>query len=1121
MSRLPLVSLFILFAAQLVVATPITSTWFTDLSGQYARIYTDAETEAANLAVTTWEHPTGNSQLTPTYSGVHEISVTNTNLYIRTSGLGFHVMGPWLGGRGGIFNNYPGNIVRVARFPLNPVVGEIPRTITGGGPVGYLVDGVSMFDSRDALSFRNDVGLDATPGGIREDGPGDGVWNRNAFVTEINTFDVSNAHPLTELLHHHAQPKGLRHLLGDSLSYDVVTNTYTEAPNGQHSPILGWNFDGFPIYGPYGYSHPQDPESGVRRMVTGFQLRDGSNGSTDLAATGRTTIPDWITRNEPGVRTNPLVATQYGPDVDSTAANETFILSHYIEDQAYKGDLTGLTLYDENVAATRGFNPATDFDLNEYNVRWGVTPEFPEGTWAYFICIDEAGVSTFPFVMSRYHFGVVSGNDDGTLPANREIIFEGGPEATQSSSEFSIDDASGDVTLTWSGIEGGTYRIEHSADLQQWDVLNENAQTDSGIFGNEIDAARALTDNRQFYRSALTGIAPFDDRGFDYEPLPVPTFTATFSPLPPLDQITSVTVGGVPATILGSLGSTLLLDFDPSGLAAGDYPAIITYTPAGGSPTQLSSSETFTVTADNNILLVIVDDWGIDSSPIDNIGNPSASLPPMPNLELLAANGLRFTNAYAQPVCAPTRASIITGRHGFRNGVGHPTGSGVLSTSELTLPEIFAAESSPYSVACIGKWHLGGGAGGNLDGPSTIGGWPEFRGYFTNIGNYFDWDKVVNGTVTNNVTTYATTEQVNDTIDFIGTQTSPWFVWLAFTAPHSPYHNPPADLHDYPVFPTNAAGTVTGSDQRGAYEASLQAFDTELGRLLETVDLTTTNVILIGDNGTPGNVIQNPYSDPHSKDTLYEGGVRVPLLAIGPDIPLQGTSDEIVHCVDLFSTILELADINVAAATSGVDVIDSQSLVPIFSSTDTAERCIVAERHTTTQNPEGTGRSLRLDSHPDYKLIVFGDPTSATDISTYEMYQIVTDPNEQTPLTLPAVVSDPHFDAYQALIAKDAAVGPVAPPSSIFLELPTTPTGSQAVPGQTGTAPISIIIDGVAATFIARVDQSGAAQRYWVQCSLPDDSGAPYTEAIVTFPPNDNANQGDRIFTAIQIIESP
>ena len=1106
---------FFILVAPLAAATPITTTWFTDLSGQYARIYTDGETEAANIAVTTWEHPTGNSQLTPTYSGVHEISVTNTNLYIRTSGLGFHIMGPWFGGMGAIFNNYPGNTARAARFPLTPVISTIPRPLTGGGPIGYLVDGVSMFDSRDGFSYRNDVAEDAGPATapIR----GDGVWNRDAFINEISTFDISNSHPLTELLHYHAQPKGLRHLLGDSVDYDAINNTYTEAPNGTHSPLLGWNFDGFPFYGPYGYSHPTDPESGVRRMISGFQRRDGSNGSTDLLATGRTSIPAWIPRNEPGTRSNPLTTTQYGPAVDSTANRETFILGHYIEDNAYKGDLNGLTFYDSTVADARDFNTATDFDLNEYNVRWCVTPEFPEGTWAYFMTIDPTGLAVFPYTMSRYHYGVLSGADEVNLPANREIIFEGGPEAAQSITSLAIDDANGDVTLTWSGIEGGTYLIERSADLAAWQTLDDDARTALGNSATDVDRGRDLTDNRHFYRSSIMSIQPFDDTGYDYSPPITPTFTATFSPLPPLDEITSVTVGGIPATILGSDGDSLLLDFDDGTLAPGDYPIILTHTPAGGTSTQVQSNNTHTVSPPHNILLLIVDDWGTDSSPIDSLGIAGTTFPNMPNLQFLADNGLRFTNAYAQPVCAPTRASIITGRHGFRNGVGHPNGSGTLPATELALPKIFAAQNSPYALASFGKWHLGGGD----NGPSTLGGWPEFRGYLTNIDHYTSWSKVVNGTTTDNFPTYVTTDQVNDTINFITAQTSPWFVWLAFSAPHSPYHNPPSNLHSYPTFPTNGSGTVTGSDQRGAYEASLEALDTEIGRLLASVDLTTTNLILIGDNGTPGNVIQAPYSDPHSKDTLYEGGVRVPMVAIGPDVTLRGTSRKIVHCVDLFSTILDLADIDIAAATSAVDVIDSQSLAPVFRGQDLAERSIVAERHTTDIGE--VGRSIRLAAHPDYKLIIFGDPTSAADVSTFEMYRVSDDINEQTPLTIPAVVGDPHYLAYLALIAKDHDLGPVnlAGAETLFLELPTTPTGSQAVPGQTNTAPTSITIDGVPATFIARVDQSGTAQRYWVQCTLPDNSGAPYSEAIVTFPENNNSPQGPRVFTAIQIIANP
>src|SRR6185436_8209733 len=93
--------------------------------------------------------------------------------------------------------------------------------------------------------------------------------------------------------------------------------------------------------------------------------------------------------------------------------------------------------------------------------------------------------------------------------------------------------------------------------------------------------------------------------------------------------------------------------------------------------------------ASKNILLIIADDYGVDSSSLYNT-NSSALLPPTPNLVSLAQNGVLFRNAYANPVCSPTRACLITGRHGFRTGVGDViagTGSATLTPAEFTLPE--------------------------------------------------------------------------------------------------------------------------------------------------------------------------------------------------------------------------------------------------------------------------------------------------------------------------------------------------------------------------------------------------------------------------------------------------
>src|SRR5204862_5389884 len=122
-----------------------------------------------------------------------------------------------------------------------------------------------------------------------------------------------------------------------------------------------------------------------------------------------------------------------------------------------------------------------------------------------------------------------------------------------------------------------------------------------------------------------------------------------------------------------------------------------------------------------NILLLIADDYGADSSSLYNSTNNGASLPPTPNIEALARSGVVFRNAYANPVCSPTRACLITGRHGFRTGVGDVIagiGGPVLTAAEFTLPEAFAANPSlGYQLAHFGKWHLNNG----LNSPNNIG----------------------------------------------------------------------------------------------------------------------------------------------------------------------------------------------------------------------------------------------------------------------------------------------------------------------------------------------------------------------------------------------------------------
>ena len=179
---------------------------------------------------------------------------------------------------------------------------------------------------------------------------------------------------------------------------------------------------------------------------------------------------------------------------------------------------------------------------------------------------------------------------------------------------------------------------------------------------------------------------------------------------------------------------------------------------------------------------------------------------------------------------------------------------------------------------------------------------------------------------------------------------------VAFNAPHTPFHNPPESLHSYGVDP------LAVSD-RNAYEAALEALDTEIGRLLASVDLANTNIILVGDNGTPTRVAQAPYGGQgHAKGALYQGGIHVPMVVSGPHVSLTpgSTSDRLVHVVDLFSTILEMAGVDASTIIPAETAIDSASIVPILNGTDSITRYMVAEKISGSTS----GRTLRSEQFP-------------------------------------------------------------------------------------------------------------------------------------------------------------
>ncbi len=461
-------------------ADPLLDSWLTTGSRRYARLYENDAEKKAGAPVTTWNRGSG-TQSSPVYAGVVQVSSSSSWVYLRASGLGYHVLGPWYldAAHTQNFPNFPADTSVLYRFPRAPTVAAT-KTLTGGGPIGYFVDGVAAFDDRDTFSYITASATDADPGnGLR----GDGVWNREAYVNEGVTFDAASAHQAGATYHYHANTPALRFELGDHVSYDATAKAYTESTAAvtAHSPILGWLADGYPVYGPYGYNIATDPASGVRRMRSGYARRDGTNGTANLATTGRTTLPAWAARAQN--RSASLPTSAVGP-----AVSTLYTLGHYLEDYEYLGDL--------------GKTQGTDFDLDVYNGRFCVTPEFPQGTYAYFISIEADGSPKFPNIVGRWFYGTPSG---GAVTSVNESVTEYIRASQASAIAVTATNAGGSVTLTWTSVEGGTYRIDTSADGTNWTTLAPAVLSSGGDSSNYITTT--VTSN---YRVTLIALATYD-----------------------------------------------------------------------------------------------------------------------------------------------------------------------------------------------------------------------------------------------------------------------------------------------------------------------------------------------------------------------------------------------------------------------------------------------------------------------------------------------------------------------------------------------------------------------------------------------------------------------------------
>ncbi|MFD1293155.1 sulfatase-like hydrolase/transferase [Lutibacter holmesii] len=373
--------------------------------------------------------------------------------------------------------------------------------------------------------------------------------------------------------------------------------------------------------------------------------------------------------------------------------------------------------------------------------------------------------------------------------------------------------------------------------------------------------------------------------------------------------------------------------------------------------------DTVITTSQPNILLVIADDMGLDASPGYSIGTTK---PVMPNLQTLINTGITYNNVWANPTCSPTRATILTGKYGINNGV--LIVNNTLSTTETSLQTYIDTNlNGTYASAVIGKWHLSN----NKNHPENMG-VKYYAGTLNGaISDYWNWKFTENGTQSVS-TTYNTTAYTNTAINWIEQQTKPWFLWLAYSAPHDPFHLPPSNLHTQGNLPTDQISIDT--NPLPYYLAALEAVDTEFGRLLSTLTeeaKENTVIIFIGDNGTPNQVAQE-YNTRRVKGSLYQGGINIPMIIAGKNVTRVNTVENtLINTTDLFATIANIAGIKVDK------IHDSQSFYTTFSNSSSETREFAYAE-------DDLNATIRNNTH---KYMIFNDGSEA-------LYNLNEDPFE-------------------------------------------------------------------------------------------------------------------------------
>jgi len=301
-----------------------------------------------------------------TLANISMVQFSSNWVYATTQGIPAYITGP--------FTANPNSVITptstIYQIPLNPVKNNGVLTNTGAGNIGVFKNGVGLFSYGDGFAYNPATNTDAPAP--------NGVWRRDAVKAEINGFDCSKAHPAAQGNYHHHQNPSAFNL--DLVVLSSICNLYTSDglyvinPN-EHSPLLGFAYDGFPIYGAYGYADTMGG-GGIVRMKSSYSLRNIS------------------------LRTNYSDGTDV---VDGPPVSTTFPLGWYREDYEYIA------------------HPLDMSYLDEHNGRFCVTPEYPNGTYCYFTTVDENHNSYYPYSVGPTYYGVKTGGKVTAITEATEV----------------------------------------------------------------------------------------------------------------------------------------------------------------------------------------------------------------------------------------------------------------------------------------------------------------------------------------------------------------------------------------------------------------------------------------------------------------------------------------------------------------------------------------------------------------------------------------------------------------------------------------------------------------------------------------------------------------------------